>query len=526
MVTPPTGKNTNSLWQWLPHNANVHCNNQSDQPFHTGSAMRIAIGGFMHESNTFAPLLADLERFREGSLTYGPTLVTTWREAHHEVGGFIEAADQLKFDIVPVAMASATPSGPVTDEFFEHMCDTLVTGCRIANPDGVLIALHGAMVTPRFPAADLEVLRRVRAGIGPDIPLAATLDFHGNLSPAMAEYTNILVGYQTYPHIDQRQRGVLAAKLLTRAVGKEVRPVCHISKPRMMLNLLGQDTSREPMIGLMAQARAAETRPGVLSVSLMAGFPYADVPDVGASVIVVADGNKTQATAVADELATAMWAVREQLYVPCPSPVEAVIRAMASGYTPVLLIDLGDNIGGGSTGDGTVLLAELLRQQAKGFIVVLYAPQAVIEARNVGVCGTLETSVGGAIDRMHGDPVKVRGTVKSMHAGKWIESEARHGGRRENDQGLTAVLDLGDNNTLVLNSLRTPPFSLGQLTSLGLDPKQAQVIVVKAAVAYKAAYGPIAGEIIPVDTPGLTAINPTRFAYTRIHRPMFPLDRS
>src|SRR5580698_4302540 len=131
--------------------------------------MRIAIGGFMHESNTFAPLPTDLHRFQEGSLSYGPTLVSVWREAHHEVGGFIEAAEKLEFDLVPIAMASATPSGPVTDEFFEHLCDVLVTGCRMAKPDGVLVALHGAMVTLRYASADTEVLRRLRAGIGADI---------------------------------------------------------------------------------------------------------------------------------------------------------------------------------------------------------------------------------------------------------------------------------------------------------------------------------------------------------------------
>jgi microcystin degradation protein MlrC len=487
--------------------------------------MRIAIGGFMHESNTFALIPADLQRFHEGSLTYGPALVSVWREAHHEVGGFIEAAEKLEFDLVPIAMASATPSGPVTDEFFEHMCDVLLTGCRMAKPEGVLLALHGAMVTPRYPAADAEVLRRLRAGVGPDIPIATTLDFHGNISPALADYANILIGYQTYPHIDQRQRGVLAAEILTRAVRKEVRPICHVAKPPMLMHLLGQDTAREPMVGLMAKARLAEARPGVLSVSLMAGFPYADVPDMGASVIVVTDGDKSLAATVADELAAAMWEVREQLNVPCPEPTEAVIRATSSSHTPVLLIDLGDNIGGGSAGDSTVLLAELLRQKARGFIAVLYAPLAVNAAKTVGVGEILETSVGGAIDRLHGNPVKIRGMVKSIHLGRWIEYEARHGGRRENDQGHTAVLDIGDDSLLVLNSLRTPPFSLGQLTSLGIDPKQARTIVVKAAVAYRAAYAPIAGEIIPVDTSGLTAINPTRFNYSHIRRPIFPLDQ-
>jgi microcystin degradation protein MlrC len=420
-------------------------------------------------------------------------------------------------------MAWATPSGAVTDEFFEHFCDTLVAGVRMAKPDGVLIALHGAMVTPRFPSADTEVLRRLREAIGPGVPLAATLDFHSNVSPAMTEHANVLVGYQTYPHIDQRQRGILAAELLTRAVRGEVRPVVRIAKPPMILNLLGQDTSREPMKSLMAKAREAEMRPGVLSVSLMAGFPYADVPDMGPSVIAVTDGNPQQAAAVADELAAEMWTVRELLYVECPDSREAVTRAIASGWRPVLLIDLGDNIGGGSAGDGTVLLAELLRQEATGFVVVLYAPAAVELAKAVGVSGTFEASLGGAVDKLHGEPVRVRGLVKSLHDGKWVETEARHGGRRENDQGPTAMIDLGAGNTLVLNSLRTPPFSLGQLTSLGIDPAQARIIVVKAAIAYKAAYEPVAGEIISVDTPGLTAINPARFTYTRIRRPMYPL---
>jgi microcystin degradation protein MlrC len=486
--------------------------------------MRIAVGGFMHESNTFASMATDLERFREGSLTYGPAMVPVWREAHHEVGGFVAAAKEFGFDLVPLGMAWATPGGPVTDEFFEHFADVLVTGVRMANADGVLLALHGAMVSPKHPDADAEILRRLRAAIG-DKPLAVSLDFHGNVTPEMGDLADVLVGYQTYPHVDQRERGLLAGELLVRAIQKEIRPASFVAKPPMILNLLGQDTAREPMAGLMRAAREAEQRPGILSVSLMAGFPYADVPEMGPAVIVVADGKKEQAKAVAEELATAMWAVREELYVACPDPQEAVIRATASGHLPVLLIDLGDNIGGGSAGDGTVLLAELLRQKATGFVVVLHAPTAVVAAKDAGIGRAFEATVGGAVDDLHGDPVHIRGVVRSLHDGQWIEGEARHGGRRENDQGHTAVIDL-DDNTLVLNSLRTPPFSLGQLTSLGIDPRQARVVVVKAAVAYKAAYAPVAGEIIPVDTPGLTAINPARFTYSRIKRPMFPLDET
>lgn len=486
--------------------------------------MRIAIGGFMHESNTFAKAGTDLAKFREGSLTYGPTMVPVWSEAHHEVGGFIGGAEKFGYELVPIAMAWGTPAGPVTDEFFEHMVDQLVTGLRMASPDGLLIALHGAMVTPKHPDADAEVLRRLRAAAGPKLPIACTLDLHGNVTPQMAETADILVGYQTYPHIDQRERGLLAAELLVRAIQGEIKPVSFVAKPPMLINLLGQATDRPPMTDLLKLARGEEKKPGMLSISVMSGFAYADVPEMGVSIMAVADGDRAIAERSAKAVADKMWAVREQLNVESPTPAEAVRRAIASDKSPVVLVDLGDNIGGGSAGDGTVLLDELIRQKASGFIMALYAPEAVKQAKAAGVGNVIELTVGGATDNLHGDPVKVRGTIRLLHDGHWIETEARHGGKRQNDQGHTAVLDLGDNNLLVLNSLRTPPFSLGQLTSLGIDPRAAKAIVVKAAVAYKAAYAPIAGAIIEVDTPGLTAINPARFTYTRIRRLLYPLS--
>ena len=486
--------------------------------------MRIAIGGFMHESNTFASTPTDLNKFREASLTYGAALVPVWRDAHHEVGGFIVGAEKFGYDIVPIAMAWGTPCGPVTDDFFEHLVDVLITGIRLAEPDGVLLALHGAMVTPKHPDADAEVLRRLRSAVGPKLPIAVSLDFHGNITPQMAETANILVGYQTYPHIDQRERGLLAAELLTRSIKGEVRPVSFVAKPPMLINLLGQATDRSPMSDLLKMAREVEKEPGVLSISVMAGFAYADVPEMGVSIIAVADGDRAVAERAATKIADKMWEVRERLNVETPKPEEAVRSAIASSKTPVILVDLGDNVGGGSAGDSTVLLAELLRQNATGFVVALYAPHAVVQAKAAGIGGTFEAEVGGAVDRMHGDPVKVRGTVRMLHDGQWVETEARHGGKRQNAQGHTAVLDLGEGNTLILNSLRTPPFSLGQLTSLGIDPKSARVIVVKAAVAYKAAYAPVGGTIIEVDTPGLTAINAARFEYKQIRRPMYPLD--
>lgn len=486
--------------------------------------MRIAIGGIMHESNTFAALPTDRGRFAQGSLTRGDELLATWRDAHHELGGFIEGATRFGYDLAPTVMAWATPAGPVDDDVIDEVVGEIIDGCERSRADGLLLALHGAMVSRSHPGADGEVLRRLRRALGEGMPIVATLDFHGNVAAVMAEDADALIGYQTYPHIDQRQIGLAAARMMVRTIRKEIRPRTAVARPPMILNLLGQETDREPMRSLMALAREAERRPGLLSVSLMAGFPYADVPMMGPAVIVVADDDRDAAQAVADELAGKMWEVRRELVVACPKPVEAVRLAMASDRRPVLLVDLGDNIGGGSAGDGTVLLAELLRQRAVGSVVVLHDPEAVELARRAGRGGRFECAVGGHVDRLHGDPVPVRGVVRSLHPGTWVEDLPRHGGRRFNDQGPTAVVDIDGPNTLVLNSQRTPPFSLGQITSLGIDPTQQSILVVKAAVAYRAAYAPIAGRVIEVDSPGLTAIDPARFTFRHIRRPMFPLD--
>ena len=282
--------------------------------------MRVAVGGIMHESNTFAGVPTDRRRFEEGSLTRGQSIGPVWREAHHELGGFLAGAEAEGLEVIPTVMAWATPSGPVADEVLDEVVAEITVETRRGAADGLLLALHGAMVTPGHPDADGEVLRRLREALGPTLPIIATLDFHANVSPLMAAQADALVGYQTYPHIDQRAQGRFAAGLMARTLRGEVRPVTELAKPPMIIPLLGQETDREPLRSLMAEARAAERRPGMLSVSLMAGFPYADVPEMGTSVIAVADGDRGLARSVAEEFAEKLWAVRRSRSGPLPGP--------------------------------------------------------------------------------------------------------------------------------------------------------------------------------------------------------------
>lgn len=485
--------------------------------------MRVAVAGFMHESNTFNPLRTDRAAFAAQSLVFGPALIDEWRDAHHEIGGFLAGAAAHGFEPVPLLMAWATPSGPVAADLFEEVTGRLIDEVRRARPDGLLLALHGAMVAESHLDADGEILARLRRALGPDLPIIVSLDLHGNISQQLAEHCNAAVAYRTNPHVDQRECGQRAASLMARTLRGEIRPRLALAKPPVIVNIMVHDTSRPPLKTLMDEARALESEPGILAVSFLPAFAYSDVPQMGPAVLVVADGDAERAQREADRFAARVWDLRAELTRDLPDPATAVAEALKSERRPVVLVDTGDNIGGGSAGDGTVLLAELLRQGATESVVCLYAPVEVEQCAAAGEGREVQLRVGGKVDDRHGDPVAVTGRVVKLHDGVYVEEQARHGGKRTNRMGPTALVELPGKNLLVLNTLRHPPFSLGQLTCLGIPPERQRILVVKAAIAYKAAYAPVAGHIIEVDTPGLTAVNPRRFAYKHI-QPMLPLE--
>ena len=481
----------------------------------------IAIGGIMHESNTFSETPTDFAAF---SQTFARNLLNLWRETHHEMGGFIQGATEYGYTAYPTLMTSATPAGRVTDDAFDRFTEMLIQHLKAApKHEGLLLALHGAMVVESYPDGDGEVLRRLREALGRDLPIVVTLDQHANVSEQMVAESTALVIYKTTPHIDQRQRGLQAAELMMRILADEVTPTQALAKPPMILNILYHNTNVPPMEPILTAAKQLEERPDVLVANVAAGYPYADVYEVGPSFVVVTDDNPQLAQTEADRLSDMLWNVHEQLTLDLPDAAQAVTQAVASEQHPIILVEMGDNIGGGSPGDSTFVLAELQRQGASGFVVVLYDPEAVQTCVQAGVGAEVALDVGGKADNMHGDPVAIQGKVRLIHDGHYEETEPRHGGQRHHNQGLTAVVAVGD-SLVVLTSRRQTPFSLQQLLSLGINPSEMRMIVVKAAVAYRAAYEPIAGQIIEVDTPGLTAVNPLHFEYHNVRRPLFPLD--
>ena len=445
-----------------------------------------------------------------------------------EIAGFLEGAGQCGFALFPALVAWATPGGPVETQAFNALTEELIEKLKApAALDGLLLALHGAMVCDEFPHADAEIARRVREAMGPNFPIVATHDFHANAAPEMIQYTDVLLGYKTNPHVDQRERGVKAARILGRMLRGEARPTQAIVKPPMLYNIRFQNTNVEPLRPVVEETRRLERDPRILAASVLGGYQYADTPAMGVSVVVATDRDGALARAEAERLGQMLWATRDRLRLDLPDAAAAVEQARASREHPVVLVEMGDNIGGGSAGDATFLLTELLRRKAPGWVVVLADPAAVEQAARAGVGGVFEGPVGGKTDGLHGASAVVRGRVRSLHDGKFIETEVRHGARYY-DQGLSAVVEVDGGtrdipNLLLLTSQRQPPFSLHQLESCGIDPRRQNILVVKAAIAFRAAYEPIAARIIEVDTPGATAVNPARFTYRHARRPLFGL---
>lgn len=483
--------------------------------------MRIAIASFTHESNTFAADPTPLSAFQ---IDRGNAVIDHYAPTFHEVAGFIAGATEYEYELVPLLAANATPSGTVTADAYEtivgELLDLLAT---TPNLDGLLLALHGAMVADDFPQADGETVRRMRVALGPDFPIVVTHDYHGNVPAQLVDDATALVIYKTCPHIDQHETGLLAASIVTQTARGEVQPTSAIVKPDLLFNIVYHNTSKPPMQPLMQAAIALEGQPGVLACSIAAGYQYADVPAMGPSIVIVTDNDPARAQQEAARLGELMWSKREQLIPEVPGPAAAVRTAMSSTELPIALFELGDNVGGGSAGDATILLKELLEQGADGWVVTIYDPAAVTDCVTAGIGSAVSLQVGGKTDREHGPTVPIQGRVRTLHDGSYEETERRHGGGRYFDQGLTAVIEVnrtapGKGGLLVLNSKRIMPFSIHQITSVGIQPEQQRILVAKGAVAPRAAYEPVCKQIIEVDTAGATAINRPAENYKRARK--------
>jgi microcystin degradation protein MlrC len=493
--------------------------------------MRFFCGGINHETNTFSPIPADGERFRVMNYDRGQDVIDRYRGTRTAIGGFIDAARDHGIELVPTIYSFAMPSGAVTrDEFEAQMADTLddLEAAMAAGPiDGVLLALHGAMVIEGIDDGEGEYLRRVRDVVGPDMPVVTELDLHANLSPESTNLADIIIGYDTYPHVDVYDRAVELTGLLVRLARGEIVTARAFRQIPVLSNLTAQYTGRAPMSDWLALCHEIETRPGVLTATIVAGFPYADIPETGMCAYVVTDGDQALAEACADELARFAWERREAFQAIPMSVVDAVEYAMTHPG-PICLADVSDNTGAGSSGDGTEILRELIRRKATSAAVALvFDPETVAQAVEAGVGATIAARIGGKVDDLHGAPVEADAYVRAITDGFFI-NDGPLGTGSQSSMGTTVVLEIGGRGAIevICTQYRRAPNDANSLRSVGIEPTRRQIVVIKSSVHYRADFMPLMREIVEVDAPGLSSPNWSRFEFKRLRSPMYPLDQN
>ena len=492
--------------------------------------MRVGIAALMHESNTFISQVTSLDRFHEDLYLQGSDVADRLATSHHEIGGFFEGlarpATQGAFAAVPLAAFRATPSGVLQAALLDHLVEVLLRQISKAGVlDGLLLAVHGAAVAEDHLDADGYWLRRVRQSLDERIPIIATLDAHANLSRDMLKSCDAFVGYRTNPHLDQRARGIEAAHLMTRTLSQQIRPTMAAAFPPIAINIERQCTAEPHLRPLYELADLQLRTPGVLSNSILLGFPYADVPEMGSSTLVVTDSDPDLARQRANELAVTLWEDRESMRGQFVGVEDAIRFATERTSERICLLDMGDNVGGGSDADGTTLLEALHRAKLGPCFLCIADPDAVRRCRESGPGTRLRLKIGGNTDRLHGEPCWMEVTIDSLHSGQFSEPEPRHGGIREFDQGFTAIVRSVDSPlTMMLTSRRMVPFSLHQIRSCGLDPKLFRILVAKGVHAPLAAYREVCPTFLRVNTPGSTCADLSAIPFHHRRHPMFPWE--
>ncbi len=486
--------------------------------------MRVGIIALQHESNTFLAAPTTWDHFEQGALLTGQAIRDQYGAAHHEVGGFLQGLAEEGIEAVPIFLAWALPGGVVAARTLEKLLAAMLGELtRAGQLDGVLVAPHGAAVAENAPDMDGAWLRELRSRVGPQVPIIGTLDLHANLSEAMVRATDALIGYRTNPHLDQRDRGHEAARLMSRMLRGAVRPTQAAAFPPLSINIERQHTASSPCRECYEALDDMLSDRRVLANSLLLGFPYADVREMGTSVLVVTNDEPELARALANDFAEYLRS-RCSDFVGQFLEIDAAIGRGVAAPGPVCLLDMGDNVGGGSPGDGTLLLHALVKHGVRKAFVCLCDPAAVQQATQAGIQGSVTMTLGGKTDRLHGDPLSVTARVRGFYDGRFSESQPRHGGKTHYDMGQTVVVELDSGPTVMLTSRRVAPFSLAQLTSCNIDPRGYQVIVAKGVHAPLAAYAPVCPTLLRVNTPGVTTADMTQLTYQHRRRPLFPFE--
>lgn len=490
--------------------------------------MRIAIGGISHETSTFVERPTTLRDFESGfGLFRGPEIVQRFRGANICTGGFLDGAATLGFEAVPLLWTFAYPGGLIRREDYDQLKTEFLERLRRADAEsplaGALLDLHGAMVVEGIDDGDGDMIESVRNVLGPQRPIVVTQDLHGNHTRRRVEAADAIVGFDTYPHIDMAKRGHEAADIIVRILNGTIGPTMAIRQLPLFWGTRCQVTDHPPMDEVIRKVHDTETRRGIISITVATGFPWADVPEVGSSVIVVADKDRVLAQNTADELGDWIWEHRERWYTPPLSVRAALEQGEKIGRYPILLADHADNTGGGSAGDSTEVLRTFLDLRLRdALLLYLVDPEVAEQAHGAGVGRRIAVKLGGKSHPLQGPPVEMEAEVVALTEGAFAYDGPMYAGLTGN-MGRSAWLRK-DGVSVVVVKAREQPLDPAFARTLGIDCTKMRYIALKSAAHFRSGFEASAGSIFNVDAQAIHTHDFTRLVYKKRIRAVFPVE--
>jgi len=490
---------------------------------------RIGVGRFWHESNSFSAVQAELDDFasyQDGILTGASVLECG--ERRDEITGVVDVLSRDdRVEKIPLVSAGALPSGPLSDDAVAGLEHVLRDSLQQAGElDGICFALHGAMSGASNPDLDGTMLRILRDAVGPNVPIVIALDCHAVVTQQMVDLADVLIAYRTHPHVDIVETGARAARILLDMLDGKIKPVTRFLKVPILFPPPDDGTHSGALKSLFDSVIAWDERESVVACSLCPSFAWQDVPEQGVTAIAVTDNEPAFAQRLAGELAEACWQARHDL-VPEPmlSAQAAVREAAAVPGCPVVITDSADTVGGGAPGDNTAILEALLKTRAQvDGLMLCHIPdaQAVSQVAGTKIGETVTVSVGGKQDTRFCQPLSVTGRLLCLTDGQ-ISDDANVTSEAMLDVGTVACLDV-DNVRLVLTEKRVMGPQPSLFRKVGIEPFDAKIVVLKTGVGYRLTYAQVAKAVIRADCPGAQSYNLSNYEFTRIPRPMFPMD--
>lgn len=509
---------------------------------------RIAVGGFQHETNTFAPQRATWADFERADawpgFVRGPELIEAVEGYNIPIAGAVNTLQALGHELVPLCWCSAPPSSYVERDAYERVAAAMIHDLMEAGPiNGIYLDLHGAMVAEHHEDGEGELLRRVRALVGRRIPIVTSLDFHTNLTPEMVEHASAMIGYRTYPHIDMAATGSRAAELLDRLI-TDRRPLHKAYRQAgFLIPLVWQCTLTDPAKGVFelleeiergadkTGAPAGSHNQGIVSITHTPGFPPADIRECGPALVVYGY-DKEAAEAAADRLLGAIQA-REgdfagRLYTP-DEAVDEALRIAGNATKPVVLADIQDNPGAGGTSDTVGLLRALIAHQAEGAVIgMMVDPEAAERAEALGEGALLDCGVGAKVGYADETPVEAKWRIVRLGSGRFTGTGPMYGGAKFNIGPMALVTDEDSGVSAVLAAKRIQANDKEMFRHVGVEPATVPILALKSTVHFRADFQPIAEAVLAVQSPGAHITDPADLPYQHLRpgirlRPLGPV---